>query len=96
MIVCSFLREPMRVCYNKLWKMLIDRRMNRVDLRESAQISTVTLAKLGKDQKVSKLTLEKICSALDCKIKDILEYLPDDAEYIPPIFSRKKQRNHKG
>ena len=47
------LRKAMRVCYKKLWKLLIDRKMKRGGMREAAGISTFTLAKLGKDEYVS-------------------------------------------
>ena len=63
----------MRVCYNKLWKLLIDRKMKRVAMRDAADISTVTLAKLGKDECVSTRILLRICEVLQCNIGDILD-----------------------
>lgn len=72
----------MKVCYNKLWKKLIDLKMRRVDLRDAAQISTCSLAKLGKDENVSMEVLKKICSALHCNVGDIMDILPEDDKNI--------------
>lgn len=68
----------MKISYNKLWKLLIDKKMNRVELRRSAHISTTSLAKLGKDENVSMTVLKKICTVLECDIGDIVEFLPED------------------
>ena len=68
----------MKVCYNKLWKLLIDRKMKRSDLRRSAQISTCSLAKLGKDENVNMDVLKKVCTALQCDIGDIMEMIPEN------------------
>lgn len=63
----------MAVSYNKLWKLLIDRNMNRTQLRSAAHISTNAVAKLGKNEAVSIEVLEKICNVLCCDIGDIVE-----------------------
>lgn len=63
----------MAVNYNKLWKLLIDEKMNRTQLRLAAHISTNAVAKLGKNEPVSFDTLEKICRVLNCDIGDIME-----------------------
>ena len=63
----------MHVSYNKLWKLLIDKNMNRMDLRKEAGLSTGTMAKLGKNESVTTKVLVKICKALDCDISDIVE-----------------------
>lgn len=63
----------MAVCYNKLWKMLIDKKMKRTELKDKAHISSNVLAKLGKDEPVSVESLEKICIVLNCDIGDIME-----------------------
>lgn len=60
--------------YSKLWKLLIDKGMNRTDLREKSGISTGTLAKLGKNEYVSTEVLDKICLALDCDVADVIEF----------------------
>ena len=63
----------MTVCYNKLWKLLIDRKMKKKDLLELSGISRGTLTKLNKDENVSTETLVRICTALKCDIADIVE-----------------------
>ncbi|MCI9327315.1 XRE family transcriptional regulator [bacterium 1xD8-48] len=68
----------MAVSYKKLWKLLIDRNMKKKDLRTAANISTTTLARLGKDENVSTEILSKICTALNCDVGDIMEMVPDD------------------
>lgn len=68
----------MAVCYNKLWKLLIDREMRKVDLRDQARLTTNALAKLGKNEHVNTQTLEKICNTLKCDVDDILEFVPDE------------------
>lgn len=70
----------MRVSYNKLWKLLIDRKMKRGQMRVAADISTFTLAKLGKDENVSMEVLKRICNALNCNVGDIMDILPDEDE----------------
>lgn len=70
----------MSVRYNPLWKMLIDRKMNRSQLRVGAGISTRALARMGKDEDVSTEVLSKICAFLHCKLNDIVELVPDEEE----------------
>ncbi|MCD8338145.1 MAG: helix-turn-helix transcriptional regulator [Lachnospiraceae bacterium] len=68
------------VSYNKLWKLLIDKRMKKKDLAEAAGISANTIAKMGRDDLVSLEVLVRICRALKCDIGDIVEviHLPDN------------------
>ena len=63
--------------YIKLWKLLLDKGMKRIDLAAAANLTSNTLAKLGKNKEVSMETLNKICNQLDCRIEDILEHIPD-------------------
>lgn len=63
----------MALSYNKLWKILIDKKMNKRDLRLAAGISTTAIAKLGKSENITTDILLKICMALDCDIADICE-----------------------
>lgn len=65
----------MKISYDKLWKLMIDNRLNKTQLKERAKISTNAIAKLGKNEPVSMETLEKICSALKCDIGDIMEFV---------------------
>ena len=67
----------MSVIYDKLWKLLIDRKMNRTDLRENAGISFNIIAKMGKNEFVSMESLMKICTTLNCNIGDIMDFLPE-------------------
>lgn len=63
----------MSVSYDKLWKLLIDKKMNRTDLKHAAGISFNVLAKMGKDESISMESVLKICKALDCDISEIME-----------------------
>lgn len=65
----------MSVSYNKLWKMLIDKRMKKKQLAETANISISTLAKMVREEYVSLEVLERICNALDCDIEEIVEFV---------------------
>ena len=64
--------------YNRLWKMLIDKKMKRTDLLSTAHINTKTLSRMGKEEPISMDALGKICRALYCRIEDIVEYIPDE------------------
>lgn len=63
----------MAVCYDKLWKLLIDRKMNKTQLCERAKISTNAMARLGKNEDVRVEVLSKICLELGCTMDDIME-----------------------
>lgn len=65
----------MRISYNKLWKMLIDKNMKKSDLRDKAGISSASIAKLGKGDNITTDILLKICEAMDCHLDDIMETL---------------------
>ena len=69
--------ELMGVSYNKLWKMLIDKNISKTELTHLAGITTNAMAKLGKNEDVRVNTLEKLCTSLDCKLDDIVEFVPD-------------------
>ena len=64
----------MAVCYNNLWKLLIDRNMNKTELKEAAGVSFNVMARMGKNETVSFESIEKICIALQCNIGDIMEF----------------------
>ena len=68
----------MRISYNKLWKLLIDKGMKKKDLRLATGITTTALAKLGKNEHVSTEILTKICKVLDCDLSDIVELVRDE------------------
>ena len=79
--ICRIRGEKMTVCYNKLWKLLIDKNMKKKDLRLATGMSTTALAKLGKNQHVSTEILTKICKALDCDFCDIIELVQEDDKH---------------
>ena len=61
------------ISYNKLWKLLIDKKMNKKDLRLAAGVSTAVIAKLGKGDNLTTDVLLKICNVFNCDIADIME-----------------------
>ncbi len=64
----------MKVCYDKLWKLLIDKKMKKTDLIREAKISSNVLAKMGKEESVSLESIGKICSLFGCNVDDVLEF----------------------
>ena len=72
--------NAMDYSYNRLWKLMIDKKINKTTLRREAGITSNAMAKMGKDQPVSVEVLAKICRVLDCTVDDIIEILPDDME----------------
>lgn len=64
----------MPISYDKLWKLLIDIKINRTELKDLAGISFNVLARMGKNEFVSMESIYKICSALHCDIEDVLEF----------------------
>ena len=65
----------MAVSYNKLWKMLIDRKMSNAELRKAADLAPNTMTKLRRDEPVAMIVLEKICDALDADVGDIVQFV---------------------
>lgn len=65
----------MSVSYNKLWKLLIDRKMSKADLRKQTGIAPNTLTKLNRDEEVSLSVLKKICNTLQVDIGDVMEFV---------------------
>lgn len=68
----------MKISYNNLWKIMIDRNMQKKDLIDELGISSTTIAKMGKGEKVSLDVLERICSYFDCNIGDVMSFEKDD------------------
>ena len=64
------------VSYNKLWKLLVDKKMSEADLRRAAEISPNTMTKLRRDEEVSMTVLKRICEYLECNIGDICDFIP--------------------
>lgn len=69
----------MNFSYDKLWKKLIDEKMNKTDLQKAINLSPRTIAKMGKDENVSLDTLGKICEYFQCNIEEIIEYIIGDS-----------------
>ena len=78
---CKFLMNDgghiMAVSYNRLWKLLVDRKMSKADLRKQAEIAPNTMTKLRRDKEVTLEVLGKICKTLDVDYGDIMEYVKD-------------------
>lgn len=72
--------KTVAISYSKLWKLLIDKKMNKQDLRRAAGISTASIAKLGKGENITTDVLLKICKSLDCNITDIMELEADNPD----------------
>ena len=67
----------MAISYNKLWKLLIDKKMSKDDLRKAAGIAPNTMTRLRRDEEVTLSVLSKICSTLNVDIGDIMEFMPE-------------------
>ncbi len=67
----------MTISYNRLWKLLVDRKMSKADLRKIAGIAPNTMTKLRRDQEVTLTVLGRICDVLNVNIGDIMEFLPE-------------------
>ena len=68
----------MAVSYMKLWHLLLDKKMTRSELEKLAGVSHYTMTQMGKDKDVSTEALRNICYALDCKLDDIMEFVPQN------------------
>ena len=68
----------MTISYNKLWKLLVDKKMSKADLRKAANIAPNTMTRLRRDEEVTLMVLYKICQILNVNIGDIMEFLPDN------------------
>ena len=68
----------MTVSYNKLWKLLVDKKMSKADLRKAAGIAPNTMTRLRRDEEVTLTVLYKICNAVDADIGDVMEFLPEE------------------
>ena len=68
----------MAVSYNKLWKILVDKKMSKADLRKASGVSPNTMTKLRRDEPVLLNVLDKICYTLSCNNGDIMDYIPEE------------------
>jgi DNA-binding Xre family transcriptional regulator len=70
----------MKISYNKLWKLLIDRKMSKATLRKAVAMSPNTMTKMRRDEEVSMGVLLKIANYLDCDISDMVEFVKEDSK----------------
>lgn len=68
----------MAISYNKPWKLLVDRKMSKADLRKAAGIAPNTMTRLRRDEEVTLTVLNKICRVLDVDIGDVMEFINED------------------
>ena len=68
----------MAISYNRLWKLLIDKKMSKAELRRAAEIAPNTMTKLSRDEPVSLSVLEKICETLNADFGEIMEFIPQE------------------
>ena len=70
----------MAISYNKMWKLLVDKKMSKADLRKAANIAPNTMTKLRRDEPVNMAILERACGVLKCDFGDIVEFIPENEE----------------
>lgn len=85
----------MKMSYNKLWKLLIDKQMKKSDLRKKAGISSSSLAKLTKNENVTTEVLSKICKELRCDVGDIMEFIDDEESSSLSGTAKEKVKNNR-
>lgn len=73
--------------YNRLWKMLIDRNIKKMDLQKMSDVSAASIAKMGRCENITTDVLLRICEALDCNIEDIMERIP-----VQQVSTKKHER----
>lgn len=74
------MEEIVAVSYNRLWKLLVDKKMSKADLRKKAEIAPNTMTRIKKNQEVTMAVLGRICDVLDCDYGDIVEYTRKNTE----------------
>ena len=70
----------MAISYNKLWKLLVDKKMSKADLRKAASIAPNTMTRLRRDEEVTLSVLNRICIVLDVNIGDVMEFTNDERD----------------
>ena len=70
----------MTISYNKLWKVLVDKKMSKADLRRATEMASKTMTSLRRDKKVSLDVLLRICEVLDCDIGDIMSVHKEETD----------------
>ena len=77
--ICIRRSKDMAISYNKLWKLLVDKKMSKADLRKAAGIAPNTMTRLRRDEEVTLTVLHKICATLNVDIGDIMEFVPENS-----------------
>lgn len=75
----------MALSYKRMWKLLIDKKMSKADLRKAAVISPNTMTKLRRDEAVNLAILGRICQVLNCDFGDIMEYVPETTNDVSDL-----------
>lgn len=70
--------KSMAISYNRMWKLLVDKKMSKADLRKAAAIAPNTMTKLRRDEPVNLAVLGRICDVLNCDYGDLIEYVPEE------------------
>lgn len=78
----------MALSYNRMWKLLVDKKMSKADLRKAAEIAPNTMTKLRRDEPVNLSILARICQALNCDFGDIIEYIRDSDNDITSVTEK--------
>ena len=81
----------MSISYNKLWKLLVDKKMSNADLRRAADISPNTMTKLRRDEPVNLAILSRVCDVLGCDFGDIIQHNPGETNEQHPFYSTAKK-----
>lgn len=68
----------MAISYNRMWKLLVDKKMSKADLRKAAEIAPNTMTKLRRDEPVNLAILGRVCKVLNCDYGDIMQYIDDE------------------
>lgn len=67
----------MALSYNRMWKLLVDKKMSKSDMRKAAKISPNTMTKLRRDETVNMAIMERICETLNCDFGDLMQYVKE-------------------
>ena len=70
--------KNMAISYNRMWKLLVDKKMSKADLRKAAGIAPNTMTKLRRDEAVNLAILGRICDVLHCDYGDLMQYVPEE------------------
>lgn len=78
LLMYLFEGAKMKISYSKLWKLLIDKKMSKADLRKAVEMSPNTMTKMRRDEEVSMRVMLKIANYLNCDISDMMEFVKEE------------------